>query len=155
MQGWVDLVGWLWWHNRPQTVTIPVLTGPDVRQLRSHAERRQPLYATPPTDTAILHAHHAKSYKSSKPPVSHYYKCGVISCSNSKIISHVILVLLSKVFILCCCSSRLQCRIDVGAIDAAALGQFKKQAHGHGRGKEKSSLFWLWFLCLVQFPENH
>jgi len=56
---------------------------------------------------------------------------------------HVILVLLSKVFILCCCSSRLQCRIDVGAIDAAALGQFKKQDHGHGRGKEKSSLFWL------------
>jgi len=29
----------------------------------------------------------------------------------------------------------------VGAIDAAALGPFKKQAHGHGREKEKSSLY--------------
>jgi len=34
-----------------------------------------------------------------------------------------------------------QCRIKVGAIDAAALRPFKKQAHGHRREKEKSSLF--------------
>jgi len=29
----------------------------------------------------------------------------------------------------------------VAAIDAAALGPFKKEAHGHGREKEKSSLY--------------
>jgi len=29
----------------------------------------------------------------------------------------------------------LQCRINVGAVDAAALGPFKKYAHGHGREK--------------------
>jgi len=29
----------------------------------------------------------------------------------------------------------------VGAIDAAALGPFKKQAHGHGRENEKSLLY--------------
>jgi len=33
-----------------------------------------------------------------------------------------------------------QCRIEVGAIDAAALGPFEKQAHGHGRENEKSLL---------------
>jgi len=27
----------------------------------------------------------------------------------------------------------MQCRINAGAADAAALGPFKKQAHGHGR----------------------
>jgi len=31
----------------------------------------------------------------------------------------------------------MQCRIKVGAIDAAALGPFKKYAHGHGREKRK------------------
>jgi len=37
-----------------------------------------------------------------------------------------------------------QCRIKVGAIDAAALGPFEKQAHGHGRENEKVfSIFWL------------
>ena len=34
-----------------------------------------------------------------------------------------------------------QCRIMVGAIDAEALGPFKKQAHGHGRENEKSLLY--------------
>jgi len=34
-----------------------------------------------------------------------------------------------------------QCRIKAGAIDAAALGPFKKQAHGHGRENEKSRLY--------------
>jgi len=34
-----------------------------------------------------------------------------------------------------------QCRIHLGAIDAAALGPFKKQAHGHGRENEKSLLY--------------
>ena len=29
----------------------------------------------------------------------------------------------------------------MGAIDAAALGPFKKQAHGHGRESEKSLLY--------------
>jgi len=29
----------------------------------------------------------------------------------------------------------------VGAVDAAALGPFKKQAHGHGRENEKSLLY--------------
>jgi len=29
----------------------------------------------------------------------------------------------------------------VGAIDAAASGPFKKQAHGHGRENEKSLLY--------------
>jgi len=29
-----------------------------------------------------------------------------------------------------------QCRIKVGAVDAAALGPFKKNAHGHRREKE-------------------
>ena len=33
-----------------------------------------------------------------------------------------------------------QCRIKVGAIDVAALGPFKKYAHGHGRENEKSLL---------------
>jgi len=33
-----------------------------------------------------------------------------------------------------------QCRIKVGAIDAAALGPSQKYAHGHGR--EKKSLFY-------------
>ena len=37
-------------------------------------------------------------------------------------------------------SALFQCRIKVGAIDAAALGPFKKQAHGHGRENEKSLL---------------
>jgi len=46
-----------------------------------------------------------------------------------------------------------QWRIKAGAIDAAVLGPFKKQAHGHGRGKQKSSLCWLQFLWLVQFRE--
>ena len=32
-------------------------------------------------------------------------------------------------------------RIKVGAIDAAALGPFKKQARGHGRENEKSLLY--------------
>ena len=37
-----------------------------------------------------------------------------------------------------------QCGINVGAIDAAALGPFTKQAHGYRtRKREKSSLFWL------------
>jgi len=31
--------------------------------------------------------------------------------------------------------------MKVGAIDAAALGPFKKQAHGHGRENEKSLLY--------------
>jgi len=31
------------------------------------------------------------------------------------------------------------CRIEDGAIDAAALGPFKKYAYGHGREKEKVS----------------
>jgi len=36
----------------------------------------------------------------------------------------------------------LQCRMKVqGAIDAAALRPFKKQAHGHGRENEKSLLY--------------
>ena len=51
-----------------------------------------------------------------------------------------------------------RCPVNVGAIDAAALGPFKKQANGlHGRANEKSrsSLFWLRFLWLVQFRENH
>ena len=39
-----------------------------------------------------------------------------------------------------CCLWR-QCRIKVGAIDATALGPFKKQAHGHGRENEKSLLY--------------
>jgi len=30
-----------------------------------------------------------------------------------------------------------QCRLKVGAINAAALGPIKKQAHSHGREKEK------------------
>ena len=30
-----------------------------------------------------------------------------------------------------------QCRIKVGAIDAAALGPFKKWARGHGRENER------------------
>jgi len=34
-----------------------------------------------------------------------------------------------------------QCRMKLGAIDAAALGTFKKQAHGHGREHEKSLLY--------------
>jgi len=34
-----------------------------------------------------------------------------------------------------------QCRIMVGAIDAAVLGPFKKQARGHGRENEKSLLY--------------
>ena len=34
-----------------------------------------------------------------------------------------------------------QCRINVGAIDAAALGPFKKQDHGQGRRNEKSLLY--------------
>ena len=37
-----------------------------------------------------------------------------------------------------CCGT--QCR-KAGAIDAAALGPFKKQAHGHGRENEKSLLY--------------
>ena len=36
--------------------------------------------------------------------------------------------------------SNAHCRIQVGAIDAAALGPFKKQAHGHGRENKKSRL---------------
>jgi len=41
-------------------------------------------------------------------------------------------------------------RIKAGAIDAAALGPFKKQAHGHGRENEKSLLyfgcdFFVWY----------
>jgi len=35
----------------------------------------------------------------------------------------------------------MKCRIKVGAIDAAALGPLKKQAHGHGREKEKKLLY--------------
>ena len=35
----------------------------------------------------------------------------------------------------------VQCWIKVGAIDAAALCPFKKQAHGHGRENEKSLLY--------------
>jgi len=34
-----------------------------------------------------------------------------------------------------------QCRMKLGAVDAAALGTFKKQAHGHGRENEKSLLY--------------
>jgi len=30
-----------------------------------------------------------------------------------------------------------QFRINVGAVDAAALGPFRKYAHGHGREKRK------------------
>jgi len=41
-------------------------------------------------------------------------------------------------------SKIIQCQIKVGAIDAAALGPFKKQAHGHGRENEKSLLY---FVC--------
>jgi len=38
-------------------------------------------------------------------------------------------------------ASRRQCPINAGAIDAAALGPFAKQAHGlHGRENEKSLL---------------
>jgi len=33
-----------------------------------------------------------------------------------------------------------QCRIKVGAVDAAALGSFNKQTHGHGREKEVFSI---------------
>jgi len=33
-----------------------------------------------------------------------------------------------------------QCRIKVGAVDAAALDPFKKLAHGHGREKEAFSI---------------
>jgi len=33
------------------------------------------------------------------------------------------------------------CWIKVGATDATALGQFKKQAHSHGREKERTSLY--------------
>jgi len=33
-----------------------------------------------------------------------------------------------------------QCRVKVGAIDAAALGPFKKWAHGHGREKDVFSI---------------
>jgi len=34
----------------------------------------------------------------------------------------------------------MQCRIKVGATGAAALGPFKKQAHGLGREKEVFSI---------------
>jgi len=49
-----------------------------------------------------------------------------------------------------------QCPIKVGAIDAAALGPFEKQAHGRVREYEKSLLhiYWLRILCSVQFREN-
>jgi len=39
-----------------------------------------------------------------------------------------------------CFPGRVQYRMKVGAIDAAAFGPFKKQAHGHGRENEKSLL---------------
>ena len=42
-----------------------------------------------------------------------------------------------------------QCRIKVGAIDAAALGPFKKWARGHGREDEKSLLYILVVISLV------
>ena len=45
-------------------------------------------------------------------------------------IEHLIIVLFNN-----------QCQIKVCAIDAAALRPFKKQAHGHGREIEKSSLY--------------
>ena len=55
-----------------------------------------------------------------------------------------------------CRETRQQlCWTKPGAIDAAALSPFNKHAHGHGHEKKKSSLFWLWFLWSVQFPENH
>jgi len=41
---------------------------------------------------------------------------------------------------ICAPSPHTQCRIKVGRFDAAALGPFKKSAHGHGRKKEKSSI---------------
>jgi len=41
------------------------------------------------------------------------------------------------------------CRITVGAIDAAASGPFKKQAHGHGRENEKSLLCIFVVIALV------
>jgi len=47
-----------------------------------------------------------------------------------------------------------QCRIKASAIDAAALGPFKKYARGRGREKEQSSLFWLRFLWLIQFRKK-
>ena len=45
-----------------------------------------------------------------------------------------------------------QCRMKLGAVDAAASGTFKKQAHGHGRENEKSLLcfgcdFSGWYNC--------
>ena len=40
------------------------------------------------------------------------------------------------------------------AIDAAALGPFKKQAHGHGREKEKSSLFGCDFSAVSTISEG-
>jgi len=49
----------------------------------------------------------------------------------------------------------MKCRIKVGAIDAAALGPLKKQAHGHGREKEKNCSILAVILWLVQFRENH
>jgi len=55
-----------------------------------------------------------------------------------------------------CIAMRDQCRIKVGAIDAAALGPFKKIGpRPRTIKREKSSLFWLSFLWLVQFRENH
>jgi len=41
-------------------------------------------------------------------------------------------------------TTQSQCRIKVGAIDAAALGPFKKQAHGHvGPYDKKKSLLYI------------
>jgi len=52
-----------------------------------------------------------------------------------------------------------QCWIKVGAIDAAALGAFEKQAHGHGREDEKKITNLLYFGCdfsdWYNFRKNH
>jgi len=42
-----------------------------------------------------------------------------------------------------------QCRIKVGATNAAALGPFKKQAHSHGRENEKKVFSILAVISLV------
>ena len=52
--------------------------------------------------------------------------------------------------------SRVQCRVKVGAIDTAARGTFKKEAHGLRREDEKSLLY---FGCeysgWYNFRESH
>jgi len=50
----------------------------------------------------------------------------------------------------------MQCRIKVGAIDAAALGPFKKYAHGHGQEKRKVfSILVVIFLVGTISEKNH